>query len=206
MFRRLSIFPGPFTLEAAEAVAGAAPSRRCCTWWIARCSPAADRAGWPDPVPDAGDAARLRGRAAGRGRGAARPRRRWPGMRCGWPSGRRGAADQHRRGVAAARWLDAEDATMQQALAWALEHDPATAVRLAAALGWWWLLRAASRGSTGCCARSPDAPRRAATAGARAALGCLAAIFSSDLAGAEASPVCGTRPRAGGRPGRWPTG
>ena len=43
--------------------------------------------------------------------------------------------------VAAARWLDAEDATMRQVLAWAMEHDPAAAVRLAAALGWWWLLR-----------------------------------------------------------------
>ena len=32
--------------------------------------PAARRAGWPVPVCDAGDAARLRGRAAGRGRGA----------------------------------------------------------------------------------------------------------------------------------------
>ena len=43
--------------------------------------------------------------------------------------------------LAAARWLDAEDATMRQVLAWALDYDPATAVRLAAALGWWWLLR-----------------------------------------------------------------
>ena len=43
--------------------------------------------------------------------------------------------------VAAARWLDAEDATMRQVLAWALEHDPAVALRLAIALGWWWFLR-----------------------------------------------------------------
>jgi predicted ATPase len=42
--------------------------------------------------------------------------------------------------VAAARRLDAEDATMRQVLAWAMEHDPAIGVRLAAALGWWWLL------------------------------------------------------------------
>jgi hypothetical protein len=37
--------------------------------------------------------------------------------------------------------LDAEDATMRQALAWAVAHDPALALRLANALGWWWLLR-----------------------------------------------------------------
>jgi DNA-binding CsgD family transcriptional regulator len=45
------------------------------------------------------------------------------------------------REAAAARWLDAEDATTRKALTWALDHDPATAARLAAALGWWWLLR-----------------------------------------------------------------
>ena len=43
--------------------------------------------------------------------------------------------------LAAARWLDAEDATMAHVLAWAAEHDLDTAVRLAAALGWWWALR-----------------------------------------------------------------
>ena len=43
--------------------------------------------------------------------------------------------------VAAARWVDAEDATMRQVLAWAMDHDSAAAVRLVAALGWWWLVR-----------------------------------------------------------------
>ena len=43
--------------------------------------------------------------------------------------------------LAAARWLDAEDATMRQALAWAMEHDTSVALRLANALGWWWFLR-----------------------------------------------------------------
>jgi DNA-binding CsgD family transcriptional regulator/tetratricopeptide (TPR) repeat protein len=41
----------------------------------------------------------------------------------------------------AARWLDAEDATMRQVLAWAMGHDPQVALRLAIALGWWWFLR-----------------------------------------------------------------
>jgi hypothetical protein len=39
------------------------------------------------------------------------------------------------------RWLDAEDATVQQALEWAMEHDAAVASRLAAALAWWWQVR-----------------------------------------------------------------
>jgi DNA-binding CsgD family transcriptional regulator len=43
--------------------------------------------------------------------------------------------------LAAARWLDAEDATMRQVLAWAMQHDAAVALRLAVALGWWWRLR-----------------------------------------------------------------
>ena len=42
--------------------------------------------------------------------------------------------------VAAIRWLDAEDAMMRQVLAWALDRDPAVAVRPTAALGWWWQL------------------------------------------------------------------
>ena len=38
-------------------------------------------------------------------------------------------------------WLDAEDVTVHQALAWALEHDLATALRLVIALAPWWKLR-----------------------------------------------------------------
>ena len=43
--------------------------------------------------------------------------------------------------LAATRWLDAEDATMQRALSWALEHEPGVALRLAVALAPWWILR-----------------------------------------------------------------
>jgi hypothetical protein len=48
--------------------------------------------------------------------------------------------------LAAARWLDAEDATMWQARAWAMEHDTPVALRLANALGWWWRLRGREAG------------------------------------------------------------
>jgi DNA-binding CsgD family transcriptional regulator len=41
----------------------------------------------------------------------------------------------------AALWLDAEDAAVHQGLAWALDHDPPAALRLAVALAPWWLLR-----------------------------------------------------------------
>ena len=43
--------------------------------------------------------------------------------------------------LAAAQWLDAEDATTQQALDWALAHDHVAALRLAVALSGWWQLR-----------------------------------------------------------------
>jgi hypothetical protein len=43
--------------------------------------------------------------------------------------------------LAAARWLDAEDATMRQVLAWAMEHDPPVALQLVVALALWWFLR-----------------------------------------------------------------
>ena len=43
--------------------------------------------------------------------------------------------------LAAARRLDAEDATLWQVLAWAMDHDAPVAVRLAVALAPWWLLR-----------------------------------------------------------------
>ena len=36
-FRAVSVFPGPFTLEGAEAWPGQTPGWRCCGWWTARC-------------------------------------------------------------------------------------------------------------------------------------------------------------------------
>ena len=87
--------------------------------------------------------------------------------------------------AAAARRLDAEDATMGQVLAWAMDHDAAPALRLAVALAPWWYLRgrlaghypllraaagSAAPGSDGWCAAHIWLGRTAAT--------------SADLAGA----------------------
>jgi len=43
--------------------------------------------------------------------------------------------------AAADRWLVAEDATMRQVLAWAMQHDAAIALRMAVALARWWVMR-----------------------------------------------------------------
>src|SRR5262249_58849754 len=62
---------------------------------------------------------------------------------------------------AAARWLDAEDATTRQALAWATGHDRAVALRLAVALAPRRLLRGPLGGGYPRRRGAPRAPRSA---------------------------------------------
>ena len=142
VFRAVSVFPGPFTLEAAEAVAGAGSGR--AVLHLVDCSllvpPRADPDGrsryvmletlraygaglLAEAVEGDAVAAALAGYALGVAEDA------MAGLAAG-------ASE-----VAAARWLDAEDATTRQVLGWAMEHDGAVAARLAAALAWWWQVR-----------------------------------------------------------------
>ena len=87
--------------------------------------------------------------------------------------------------MAAARWLDAEDATVRQVLAWALDRDPATAVRLAAALGWWWLLRGRLPGRYGLLREVAGRAEAGSEDWCAVQLWTiLAAVYCSDLAGA----------------------
>ena len=85
----------------------------------------------------------------------------------------------------AARWLDAEDATMRQVLAWAMGHDPEVALRLAIALGWWWFLRGRLAGQYPLLAEVTGyaEPGSDQWCAAQFWLG-WAAMFSADLAGA----------------------
>jgi hypothetical protein len=142
VFRAVSVFPGPFTLQAAEAVAG--PDAGPVVLRLVDCSllvpprPGSDgryryamletlRAYGARLLAEAGEAGRAARALAGYALGA---------------SGRAAAGLQTTTGeAAAARWLDAEDATMRQVLAWATGHDAAMALRLAAALAPWWHLR-----------------------------------------------------------------
>jgi non-specific serine/threonine protein kinase len=142
VFRRLAVFPAPFTLEAAAAVAGEtagpvvlhlvdcsllAPPRTGPDGRVRYLMLETLRAFGAEQLADAGEqpgaAAALAGYALWVAEQAA------VGLQTG-----AGELD-------AALWLDAEDATVHQSLAWALEHDQAAAVRLAIALAPWWILR-----------------------------------------------------------------
>jgi predicted ATPase len=145
VFRRLAVFPGLFTLDAAQAVAGAAAEP--AVLHLVDCSLLAPPRSGPDGrarylmletlraygLERLAEAGEQTGAAASLARHAL------------------AVAEQAAAGLqvsggelAAARWLDAEDATTQHVLTWALDHDPGTALHLAIALAPWWLRRGRS--------------------------------------------------------------
>ena len=172
VFRAVSVFPGPFTLEAAEAVAGAGAGPAVLR--LVDCSLLSPPRAGPDGraryvmletlraygaglLAEAGER-RRGGRRAGRVRAA------------GGRGGRGGAADQHRGG---GRRPLAGCRGRHHAPGAGLGHGPrcghgaaaggrAGAVVAACAAGW--------RVGTRCCARLPGAPRRAARVVRRAVL------------------------------------
>jgi predicted ATPase/DNA-binding CsgD family transcriptional regulator len=193
VFRQVSVFPGPFTLEAAEAVAGAGAGS--AVLHLVDCSlltpprPGADgrsryrmlemlRAYGNQLLADAGEqdavAAALAGYALGVAGQAA----------IGLQTSTAGE-------VAAGRWIDAEDAAMRQVLAWAMDHDPATAVRLAGALGWWWLVRGRLPGQYRLLRELAGQAEAGSSGWCTLQFWCyLAALFSGDMAGTlDASTV-----------------
>jgi predicted ATPase/DNA-binding CsgD family transcriptional regulator len=142
VFRAVSVFPAGFTLEAAEAVAGQGAGPAVLR--LVECSLLVP----PRPGPD------------GRSRYAMLETLRGYGAVLLAEAGEQDdaeaalaryavrVAEQAAAGMttiagepSAARWLDAEDATMGHVLAWAAEHDLDMAARLVTALGLWWTLR-----------------------------------------------------------------
>ena len=141
-FRRLSVFPGPFVLEAAEGVAGADAGPVVAH--LVDCSLLVPPREGPDGRWRYGMLETLRDYGSGLL------------ARCGELAAAEEALAQWAGQVAletaagletvegelpAARRLDAEDATMAWALAWSMRHDAGLAPQLVAALGWWWSLR-----------------------------------------------------------------
>jgi predicted ATPase/DNA-binding CsgD family transcriptional regulator len=140
-FRRLAVFPGPFTLEGGVAVAG--PDSEPAVLHLVDCS----LLGPPRPGLD-GRPRYLMPETI-RAFGAARlaettEQAQADAALAGYALSVAEEADVGRRTPqepAAVRRLDAEDATIQQAVTWALEHDPDMALGLAVAMAEWWLLR-----------------------------------------------------------------
>ena len=148
VFRAVSVFPGPFTLEGAEAVAGAGAGP--AVLHLVDCSLLVPPRAGPDGRSRYVMLETLRAYGAGllaeAGEGdAAAAALAGYALRVAEDAVAGLTADTGE--VAAARWLDAEDATMRQALDWAMEHDAAldpdaaVAPRLAVALAWWWQIR-----------------------------------------------------------------
>jgi len=173
VFRAVSMFPGPFTLEGAEAVAGAAA--RPAVLRLVDCSLLVPPRAGPDGRSRYVMLETLRAYGAGllaeagEGDAVAAALARYVSQ----------VAEDAMAGltadtgeVAAARWLDAEDATIHRVLDWALEHDgplghdAAVAPRLAVALAWWWQIRGRLAGQVPLLRAAVDRAAAAATRGA----------------------------------------
>ena len=208
VFRAVSVFPAPFTLEAAEAVAG--PGTASAVLHLVDCSLLTP------PRPGLDGRARyvmletLRGYGAGQ-LAAAGEQDQAAAALAGWALG---VADQAAEGLQsstgeqdAARWLDAEDATMRQVLAWAM--GPTGRQRCG------WPPRWAGGGSSGAGwpGVSPLLAELAGYAEPGSDRWCTAQFWAGSQRCSRwtrpgrcgISPRCRMRWRTGRRPGRWPT-
>jgi predicted ATPase/DNA-binding CsgD family transcriptional regulator len=192
VFRAVSVFPGPFTLEGAEAVAGADAGPAVlhlvdCSLLVPPRAGSDERSRYvmletlraygAGLLTEAGEGDAVAAALAGYALRVAEDA--LSGLAAGTGE------------AAAARWLDAEDATMRRALDWALDHDDAldpdraVAPRLAAALAWWWQIRGRLAGQVPLLRAAVD---RAATGGDAWCAGHTwlgqAAMDSADPAGA----------------------
>jgi predicted ATPase/DNA-binding CsgD family transcriptional regulator len=142
VFRALSVFPAGLTLAAAEAAAGQAAGP--AVLHLVDCSLLSPPRAGADGRARYMMLETLRGYGAGL-LAAAGEQEQAAAALAGYMVR---VAEQAAAGMAAiagepsaARWLDAEDATLGHALAWAVEHDLDVAARLVTALGLWWKLR-----------------------------------------------------------------
>ena len=142
VFRAVSVFPGPFTLEGAEAVAG--PGAGPTVLHLVDCSLLVPPRAGPDGRSRYVMLETLRAYGAGLLAEAAEG----DAVAAALAGYALRVAEDAMSGlmagtseVAAARRLDAEGATMRQVLDWAMEHGAAVAPPLAAALAWWWQIR-----------------------------------------------------------------
>ncbi|HJZ03512.1 MAG TPA: LuxR C-terminal-related transcriptional regulator, partial [Streptosporangiaceae bacterium] len=142
VFRAVSVFPGPFTLDAAQAVAGTQAGQAVLR--LVDCSLVQPPQTGPDDRARYGMLETLRAYGAGLLAEAGEEDEVSAAL-AEYAAEMAGEAlaevYTRTRELDGLRHLDAEDATLRHALAWALEHDPETAVRLALALAPWWGIR-----------------------------------------------------------------
>jgi non-specific serine/threonine protein kinase len=142
VFRAVSVFPGPFTLDAAEAVAGARAGPAVLR--LVDCSLVLPPQTGPDDRSRYGMLETLRAYGArllaetGEEDEVSAALAEHTAEMAGEALAEVYTRTRELDGL---RHLDAEDATLRHVLAWALEHDPGTAVRLALALAPWWGIR-----------------------------------------------------------------
>jgi len=186
VFRAVSVFPAGFTLEGAEAVAG--PGAGAVVLRLVDCSLLVPPRAGPDGRSRYVMLETLRAYAAGllaeagEADGAAAALAGYA-LRV---AGQAAAGLWTITGEApAACWLDAEDATMRQGLAWAMEHDTTVALQLANALAWWWFLRGRLAGEYRLLGQAADRAEAGSDGWCTAQLWLgRAAQYSADLAAA----------------------
>ena len=142
VFQLVSVFAAPFTLEAAGAVAG--PEAVSVVLRLVECSLLVPPRPGPDGRSRYAMLETLRDYGAGLLAGAGEQDQAQAALAryAVRVAEEAGAEVRTTTGeLAAARWLDAEDAMMGPVLAWAVEHDLDVAARLVTALGPWWMLR-----------------------------------------------------------------
>jgi predicted ATPase/DNA-binding CsgD family transcriptional regulator len=142
VFRAVSAFPGPFTLDGAEAVAGAGAGRAVLR--LVDCSLLLPPRTGPDGRSRYGMLETLRAYGAVL-LAEADEECEITAALVAYAAEMAGEAAlglfTRSREADSLRYLDAEDATLRDALAWAMEHDPGMAIRLTLALAPWWQLR-----------------------------------------------------------------
>ncbi len=142
VFRAVSAFPGPFTLEGAEAVAG--PGAGQAVLRLVDCSLLLPPQAGPDGRSRYGMLETLRAFGAGLLAEAGEEDEVAAAL-AAYAAELAGEAvlglftrSQEADGL---RHLDAEDAILRHALAWASDHDPDVALRLTLSLAPWWRIR-----------------------------------------------------------------
>jgi predicted ATPase/DNA-binding CsgD family transcriptional regulator len=142
VFCAVSAFPGPFTLEGAEAVAGPGAGRAVLR--LVDCSLLLPPRAGPDGRSRYGMLETLRAfgagllAEAGQEDEVAAALAAYAAELAG--EGALGVLTRSREADGLLH-LDAEDAILRYALAWASDHDPDVALRLALALAPWWRIR-----------------------------------------------------------------